>query len=648
MRLSERRSRRLVRAVPGMVLAGVIATVAPASPSTAATRSSASTVHAASTTVGWVGRQLLPSAELDSISCPPGTSVCVAAGGLTNGSSLVERTTDRGSNWVGQTFGQTANIGTFDDVSCPDSTHCLASGGGTAGTAFATTDGTHWTQSTLPAATPELNSVSCTNDAVCYVVSYKGASFYTTNFGQSWTAFTYPTTTPGGGTFVPVAIRFQNGAVGFMVGLASTCSTSSCPSYILKTTNFGASGSWSYATTPGGSAVIESVACSGAASNDCVATGDLDGNTLSWRSTDDGANWSSAGQVPGVLVANSVSCPSADNCYVGGNENRLFSSTGVLEDATGVVLHTTNDGASWTVQQVSNGLSLIDGMSCSSALVCNGVGATIQGSKLSGSVIATTNGGAPPGTGYYFVASDGGIFSYGSARFYGSTGNITLNKPVVGMAVDSTSGGYWLVASDGGIFTFGNSRFYGSTGNIHLAKPIVGMATDPATGGYWMVASDGGIFSFNAPYYGSMGGKAISAPIVGMKSMADGSGYYLLAQDGTVYPFGTAVYATCTGKAAVPAPIAAMAPNRVAGGYWEVNTRGQVSTCGPAGGFGDLTGHNLARPIVGMSGTPDGRGYWMVATDGGVFAFGDAHFYGSAGNTRLAKPIVAMATVPSI
>jgi RHS repeat-associated protein len=41
---------------------------------------------------------------------------------------------------------------------------------------------------------------------------------------------------------------------------------------------------------------------------------------------------------------------------------------------------------------------------------------------------------APPGGtghGYSLVASDGGVFSFGDANFYGSTGNITLNKPVV-------------------------------------------------------------------------------------------------------------------------------------------------------------------------------------------------------------------------
>ncbi|MHB1713091.1 MAG: hypothetical protein ACYCV7_17165 [Acidimicrobiales bacterium] len=78
------------------------------------------------------------------------------------------------------------------------------------------------------------------------------------------------------------------------------------------------------------------------------------------------------------------------------------------------------------------------------------------------------------------------------------------------------AGGWWLVAKDGGIFSFGDAHFYGSTGAMHLNQPIVGMAADPATGGYWLVAKDGGIFSFNAPFLGSMGGTPLNQPIVGM------------------------------------------------------------------------------------------------------------------------------------
>ena len=121
----------------------------------------------------------------------------------------------------------------------------------------------------------------------------------------------------------------------------------------------------------------------------------------------------------------------------------------------------------------------------------------------------------PTGNGYWLVASDGGIFTFGDAAFYGSTGAITLNQPIVGMAATPTGNGYWLVAADGGIFTFGDAAFHGSTGGIRLNQPIVGMAATPTGNGYWLVASDGGIFTFgDAAFYGSTG--------VGGRSARDG------------------------------------------------------------------------------------------------------------------------------
>ena len=118
----------------------------------------------------------------------------------------------------------------------------------------------------------------------------------------------------------------------------------------------------------------------------------------------------------------------------------------------------------------------------------------------------------PTGHGYWLVASDGGIFSFGDASFHGSTGAMHLNRPIVGMAATPTGHGYWLVASDGGIFCFGDASFHGSTGAIHLNQPIVGMAATPSRHGYWLVASDGGIFGFgDASFHGSAVG-SIAAP----------------------------------------------------------------------------------------------------------------------------------------
>ena len=246
--------------------------------------------------------------------------------------------------------------------------------------------------------------------------------------------------------------------------------------------------------------------------------------------------------------------------------------------------------------------------------------------------------------GYWEVASDGGIFSYGGASFYGSTGSIHLNKPIVGMASTPDGGGYWLVASDGGIFNYGDAQFYGSTGGLVLNKPIVGMASTPDGGGYWLVASDGGIFSFgNAVFHGSTGGTALNKPIVGMASTPDGGGYWLVASDGGIFNYGDAQFYGSTGGLVLNKPIVGMASTPDGGGYWLVASDGGIFSFGNAVFHGSTGGIALNKPIVGMAASSDGGGYWLVASDGGIFSFGNAHFYGSTGSLTLNKPIVGMA-----
>jgi streptogramin lyase len=262
----------------------------------------------------------------------------------------------------------------------------------------------------------------------------------------------------------------------------------------------------------------------------------------------------------------------------------------------------------------------------------------------SGSQMGLLVGRGVHSAGYWLGAADGGIFTFGSgAGFFGSTGSIKLNKPIVGMAATPDSAGYWLVASDGGIFAFGNAGFFGSTGSIKLNQPIVAMAATPTGLGYWLIASDGGVFAFgDAKFFGSTGSIKLNKPIVGAAATQDGQGYWMVATDGGVFSFGDATFKGSTGSITLNKPMVAMAPTPDGNGYWLVASDGGIFAFG-ASFFGSTGSIKLNQPIVGAAATPTGNGYWLVATDGGIFAFGDAPFFGSTGSIKLNKPIVAMA-----
>jgi endoglycosylceramidase len=117
------------------------------------------------------------------------------------------------------------------------------------------------------------------------------------------------------------------------------------------------------------------------------------------------------------------------------------------------------------------------------------------------------------------VASDGGVFAFGSAAFYGSMSGKPLDAPVVGIAPTPTGAGYWEVAADGGVFAFGSAAFSGSMGGKTLDAPVEGIAASatPAGSGYWEAAADGGVFAFgSAAFSGSMSGSPLDAPVVGV------------------------------------------------------------------------------------------------------------------------------------
>src|SRR5260370_23913302 len=60
---------------------------------------------------------------------------------------------------------------------------------------------------------------------------------------------------------------------------------------------------------------------------------------------------------------------------------------------------------------------------------------------------------------YWLTASDAGIFNYGSAGFFGSTGALKLNTPLAAKAAPPSAQGYFLRATAESLFRFGHAPF---------------------------------------------------------------------------------------------------------------------------------------------------------------------------------------------
>jgi hypothetical protein len=84
----------------------------------------------------------------------------------------------------------------------------------------------------------------------------------------------------------------------------------------------------------------------------------------------------------------------------------------------------------------------------------------------------------PDGGGYWLVASDGGVFAFGDADFYGSVPGqgIVSQAPIEGMVATPDGGGYWIVGRDGALYSYGDAGFLGSLVGVNLAAPIAGAA----------------------------------------------------------------------------------------------------------------------------------------------------------------------------
>ena len=255
--------------------------------------------------------------------------------------------------------------------------------------------------------------------------------------------------------------------------------------------------------------------------------------------------------------------------------------------------------------------------------------------------------------GYWLVGADGGIFSFGSAQFHGSTGSLKLQRPVVGITPTSDRQGYWLEGSDGGVFAFGDAGFHGSLPGLGFAPagsagsapklnaPIVGMVPSTDGGGYFMVSSDGGVFAFgDAHFEGScpgIGGCQGSA--VAVLPDASGQGYWIVTNNGNVYSFGDAPYLGAPGIQGSPVTSAVRTPD--GGGYWILLADGTVYNYGDANYLGGASGLGGINPAAAIYATADGGGYWLVSANGTVDSYGDAPNDGGMAASHLNAPIAA-------
>ncbi len=212
--------------------------------------------------------------------------------------------------------------------------------------------------------------------------------------------------------------------------------------------------------------------------------------------------------------------------------------------------------------------------------------------------------------GYWLVASDGGIFAFGDSSYYGSLPGIglhpagsgqpdSLDAPIVGMVPSASGHGYFMVASDGGVFAFGDARFAGSCPGIGgCYGAAVAVMPDGTGNGYWLVTNLGAVYAFgDAADYGEP--PLQSSAAVDAVATPDGHGYWVLYANGAVFAFGNAVgLGAPIGYVNSFNPAAAIFPTADGKGYWVAAARGDVFSYGDAPFMGSMAATDLNGRII--------------------------------------------------
>jgi hypothetical protein len=96
--------------------------------------------------------------------------------------------------------------------------------------------------------------------------------------------------------------------------------------------------------------------------------------------------------------------------------------------------------------------------------------------------------------------------------------------------------GYYIGTSTGAIYGFGDAHYHGGANTIHLTAPVVGIALDWTTGGYWLAGAGGSVYAYDAPFLGAAAG--LPGNVVGIAPTPGDEEYWLATRNGALVPFG--------------------------------------------------------------------------------------------------------------
>ncbi len=354
----------------------------------------------------------VPNGVLSSDSCAD-SSVCTAVGSHQNSSGVTVTLAEawNGSAWKIQT---TPNPGGATSsyllgVSCSAAGSCIAVGYSDSSSAVVTLaelwNGTAWTIQTTPnpkgSDDSVFGAVSCTGASTCTAVgSYYSSPGNEVTLAEVWngTAWTIQTTpNPKGEAYMELhAVSCSGEDACTAVG-----SYYKSPSVIVTIAEAWNGSAWKILKTlnPAGSddSALDGVSCSGASA--CTAVGaylNSTGGENTLVETWNGSAWkiqSSPNTAGGISVLGGVSCSSASAC----------SAVGYYYEESGtpyVTLAEVWNGTAWTIQSTPNptgssSMIAFGGVSCSAAAACTAVGYSIK--KLTGANLTlseTLNGTA--------------------------------------------------------------------------------------------------------------------------------------------------------------------------------------------------------------------------------------------------------------